>query len=99
MRRPVPPDDADIYVEDEAELALHPTLWNMDSTRPTLMRMCMKRGRGRQRKIRAPGTNEKRHIFGATDWRERTILHRYNDSRDSATFCALARNCVARSHA
>lgn len=66
---------------------------------PTLIRMWMKRGRGRQRKIRAPGTNEKRHVFGATDWRDGTVLHRYNDSRDSATFCALADDCVARSRA
>lgn len=61
--------------------------------------MWMKRGRGRQRKIRAPGTNEKRHVFGATDWRDGTVLRRYNESRDSATFCALADDCVARSRA
>jgi hypothetical protein len=66
---------------------------------PTLIRMWMKRGRGRQRKIRAPGTNQKRHVFGATDWRDGAILHRYSDSRDSATFCALADDCVARSRA
>lgn len=59
----------------------------------------MKRGRGRQRKIRAPGTNKKRHIFGATDWRDGTVLRRYNDSRNSATFCALADDSVARSRA
>jgi hypothetical protein len=84
-----PPADADVYLQDEAELALH----------PTLMRMWMQRGRGRQRKLRAPGTNAKRHVFGATDWRDGTILRRYNASRDSATFCALVDDCVARSRA
>jgi hypothetical protein len=82
-----PPADADLYVEDEAELALH----------PTLSRIWMKRGRGRQRKIRAPGTNEKRHLFGATDWREGEVVRRYNDKRDAKTFCELADECVARS--
>lgn len=84
-----PPDDAEVYLQDEAQMALH----------PTLIRMWMKRGRGRQGKIRAPGANQKRHVFGATDWRDGAILHRDSDSRDSVTFCALADECVARSRA
>lgn len=84
-----PPEDADLYVQDEVQMALH----------PTLTRLWMKRGRGRQRKIAAPGTNQKRHVFGATDWREGQIVRRYSDHRDSVTFCALADDCVARSKA
>jgi len=82
-----PPEDADLYVQDEVQMALH----------PTLIRMWMKRGRGRQRKIPAPGTNQKRHVFGATDWKEGQILRRYSDHRDRATFCALVEDCIARS--
>ncbi len=55
----------------------------------------MQRGRGRQRQIAAPGTNQKRHLFGATDWREGQVVRRYSDHRDSVT----ADDCVARSKA
>ena len=81
-----PPEDADVYVQDEAKLALHPTLTHM----------WMKRGQGRQRKTR-PRDQQEAPVFGATDWRDGTVLRRYNDSRDSAAFCALADDCVARS--
>ena len=74
-----------MYVEDETELALLPTL-----TR------CWMR-RGHQRKIPAPGTNQKRHLFAATDWRDGTIVRRYADRRDSPTFCALCDALVRRS--
>jgi len=53
--------------------------------------------RGHQRKIPAPGTNRKRHLFAATDWRDGTILRRYSDHRDSRTFCALCDALVWRS--
>jgi transposase len=74
-----------VYVEDETELALLPTL-----TR------CWMR-QGHQRKIPAPGTNRKRHLFAATDWRDGTTLRRYADRRDSATFCVLCDALVWRS--
>lgn len=82
-----PPPDADLYVEDEAQLALH----------PTLTRCWTKKGKGRQRRIPAPGTNRKRHVFAATDWRNGGIVRYTSDHRDSATFCALANACVVRS--
>lgn len=82
-----PPEDADLYVQDEVQMALH----------PTLTRTWMKRGRGCQRKIKAPGSNQKRHLFGATDWRAGEVVRRYADHQDSETFCALVDGCVARS--
>jgi hypothetical protein len=82
-----PPEDADVYVEDEAEIALH----------PTITRTWMKRGRGRQTKIRSPGINQKRHLFCATDWKKGITLRLYGDSRDSTTFCSLTEDCIARS--
>ena len=53
-----PPSGADVYVEDEAELSLF----------PTITRMWMLRGE--QRLIRAPGISPpKRQEYGAVDWR------------------------------
>ncbi len=79
-----PPPRADVYVEDESELAMLPTL-----TR------CWTR-RGHQRKIPAPGKNRKRHLFAAVDWRDGTALRRYADHRESRTLCALADAVVWR---
>lgn len=64
---------------------------------PTLTRCWMRRGH--QRKIPAPGTNRKRHLFAATDWRDGTVVRRYADHRDSQTFCALCDALVGRSRA
>lgn len=55
--------------------------------------------RGRQRKIPAPGTNRKRHLFAAADWRTGATIRRYADRRDSLTFCALVDVLVHRSQA
>ena len=50
---------ADLYLQDEVEVALH----------PTLTRVWCRRGRLGQRKVQAPGTNAKRSGFGLVDWR------------------------------
>jgi DDE superfamily endonuclease len=67
---------ADLYGQDEADLALLPTL-----TR-TWMR------RGQQLKLPAPGTNEKRSVSALTDLADGELLWRTDASRDAAQFCA-----------
>ena len=51
---------ADLYLQDEVEVALH----------PTLTRVWCRRGRRGQRLVEAPGTNRKRYGFGLVDWRD-----------------------------
>lgn len=67
---------ADLYGQDEADLALLPTL-----TR-TWMR------RGQQLRLPAPGTNAKRSVAALTDLADGGLLWRTDDSRDAAQFCA-----------
>lgn len=84
MRRP--PRGADIYVQDEAELSLF----------PTLTRMWMVKGK--QKKIRAPGVHPpKRNECAATDWRTGTIVRIRSEKRDAAAFCRLVEKCLSRS--
>lgn len=81
-----PPRGADLYVQDEAELSLF----------PTLTRMWMLRGQ--QRKIRAPGVRPpKRHECAATDWRTGKIVRIRAEKRNAAAFCQLVEQCMARS--
>jgi len=75
-----------VYVEDEAELSLF----------PTLTRMWMLRGQ--QRKIRAPGLSPpKRHEYGAADWRTGDLVQIRAPQRNSEAFCRLSEKCMARS--
>jgi putative transposase len=67
---------ADLYGQDEADLALLPTL-----TR-TWMR------RGQQLKLPAPGTNEKRSVSAISDLGDGGLLWRTDDSRCADQFCA-----------
>lgn len=81
-----PPRGADLYVQDEAELSLF----------PTLTRMWMLRGQ--QRKIRAPGVRPpKRQECAATDWRSGKIVRIRAEKRNAAAFCQLVEQCMARS--
>src|SRR5512145_2615092 len=81
-----PPRGADVYVQDEAELSLF----------PTLTRMWM--FRGEQRKIRAPGVHPpKRHECAATDWRTGTIVRIRSEKRNAKAFCRLVEKCLTRS--
>jgi hypothetical protein len=66
---------ADLYGQDEADLALLPTL-----TR-TWMR------RGQQLRLPAPGTNAKRSVAALTDLADGGLLWRTDDSRDAPQFC------------
>ena len=67
---------ADLYGQDEADLALLPTI-----TR-TWMR------RGQQLKLPAPGTNEKRSVSSTVDLAEGALLWRTDTRRCADQFCA-----------
>ena len=76
---------ADLYGQDEADLALLPTL-----TRTWMLR-------GAQLRVRAPGTNEKRSVSVAIDLGDGALIW-FNDRRRSAAqFCATVAACVRRS--
>ncbi len=51
---------ADLYLQDEVEVALH----------PTLTRVWSRAGRPGQRLVQAPGNNAKRYGFGLVGWRD-----------------------------
>jgi transposase len=76
---------ADLYGQDEADLALLPTL-----TR-TWMR------RGQQLRIPAPGTNQKCSVSAAVDLAEGALLFRTDARRCADQFCATLRACAERS--
>ena len=78
---------ADLYGQDEADLALLPTL-----TR-TWMR------RGQQLRLPAPGTNEKRSVSAAIDLAAGALLWRTDAKRCADQFCATLQMGAARSTA
>jgi hypothetical protein len=80
---------ADLDLQDEVEVALH----------PTLTRVWSRRGRRGQRLVEAPGNNEKRHGFGLVDWRDGWFDWELAAGRRAAPFCAQPRRAVARSTA
>ncbi len=80
---------ADLYLQDEVEVALH----------PTLTRVWSRKGRRGQRLVEAPGTNQKKYGFGLVDWRDGWLDWELADGRRAAPFCAQLRRAVARSAA
>jgi DDE superfamily endonuclease len=80
---------ADLYLQDEVEVALH----------PTLTRVWSRKGRRGQRLVEAPGTNRKQYGFGLVDWRDGWFDWERADGRRAASFCAQLRRAVARSAA
>src|SRR6266511_1021823 len=80
---------ADVYLQDEVEIALHPTLTRVWSTK----------GRRRQRLVETPGNNEKQYGFGLVDWRDGWLDWERAPGRRAAPFCAQLRRAVARSQA
>jgi hypothetical protein len=80
---------ADLYLQDEVEVALH----------PTLTRVWSRKGRRGQRLVEAPGTNRKKYGFGLVDWRDGWFDWELADGRRAAPFCAQLRRAVARSAA
>lgn len=80
---------ADLYVQDEVEIALH----------PTLTRVWCPKGRRGQRAVQTPGTNQKCYGFGAVDWRDGGIDWAIAAGRRATPFCDQLRRLVARSAA
>jgi transposase len=92
----VPPDleelwrllpHADVYLQDEVQLAFH----------PTLTRLWCRKGRRGQRLVEAPGANDKVYGFGLVDWCDGWFDGRLAPGRTADIFCAQVRTAVARS--
>jgi transposase len=80
---------ADLYVQDEVEIALH----------PTLTRVWCRKGRRGQRLVEAPGNNAKEYGFGLVDWRDGWFDWRRAPTRSAPPLCAQLRRAVERSQA
>src|SRR5215218_9490165 len=78
---------ADLYLQDEVELALH----------PTLTRVWSRRGHAGQRLVQAPGKNDKQYGFGLVDWRDGTLDFALAEGRRAAPLCAQLRRAADRS--
>jgi transposase len=78
---------ADLYLQDEVEVALH----------PTLTRVWSRSGRAGQRRVQAPGNNAKQYGFGLVDWRDGHLDFALADGRRAAPLVAQLRRAVARS--
>jgi transposase len=78
---------ADLYLQDEVDLALL----------PTLTRVWCRKGRRGQRHVETPGTNAKQYGFGLVDWRDGWLDWALAPSRSAAPFCDQLRRAVARS--
>jgi hypothetical protein len=80
---------ADLYLQDEVEVALH----------PTLTRVWSRAGRAGQRRVQAPGNNAKQYGFGLVDWRDGQLDWAVADGRRAAPLCAQLRRAADRSRA
>jgi transposase len=80
---------ADVYLQDEVEVALH----------PTLTRVWCPKGRRGQRLVEAPGNNRKEYGFGLVDWRDGWFDWQRAPGRRAVPFCAQLRRAVERSQA
>ena len=80
-------EHADLYLQDEVEIALH----------PTLTRVWSRSGRAGQRRVQAPGNNAKQYGFGLVDWRDGHLDWAVADGRRAAPLCAQLRRAADRS--
>jgi hypothetical protein len=80
-------EHADLYLQDEVEVALH----------PTLTRVWSRSGRAGQRRVQAPGDNAKQYGFGLVDWRDGHLDWAVADGRRAAPLCAQLRRAADRS--
>ncbi|HEX4205314.1 MAG TPA: transposase [Ktedonobacteraceae bacterium] len=78
---------ADLYLQDEMQVAFH----------PTLTRMWSRKGRRGQRLVEAPGDNRKVYGFGLVDWRDGWFDGRVAPGRTADVFCEQVRAAVTRS--
>jgi hypothetical protein len=80
---------ADLYLQDEVEVALH----------PTLTRVWSRVGRSGQHLVQAPGKNFKQYGFGLVDWRDGHLDFELAEGRRAAPLVAQLRRAVQRSRA
>jgi transposase len=80
---------SDLYVQDEVDVRLHPTLHQIWS----------RKGSRGQRLVRAPGTSRRFVGFGAFDWRDGFLSVGYGLSRNAEVFCLQLDHLVERSTA
>jgi len=78
---------ADLYLQDEIQVAFH----------PTLTRVWSHKGRRGQRLVEAPGDNRKVYGFGLLDWRDGWFDGRVAPGRTADVFCEQVRAAVTRS--
>ncbi len=78
---------ADLYLQDEVEVALH----------PTLTRVWSRAGRLGQRLVQAPGKNFKQYGFGLVDWRDGHLDWAVAEGRRAVPLVAQLRRAAARS--
>jgi len=78
---------ADLYLQDEIQVAFH----------PTLTRVWSHKGRRGQRLVEAPGDNRKVYGFGLLDWRDGRFDGRVAPGRTADVFCEQVRAAVTRS--
>jgi transposase len=78
---------ADLYLQDEVEVALH----------PTLTRVWSRAGRAGQRLVQAPGKNYKQYGFGLVDWRDGTLDFALAEGRRTVPLVAQLRRAAERS--
>jgi DDE superfamily endonuclease len=78
---------ADLYLQDEVEVALH----------PTLTRVWSRAGQSGQRLVQAPGKNFRCYGFGLVDWRDGHLDFELAEGRRAGPLCAQLRRAVQRS--
>src|SRR6266567_3927025 len=78
---------ADLYLQDEVEVALH----------PTLTRVWSRAGRAGQRLVQAPGKNFKQYGFGLVDWRDGQLDWAVAEGRRAVPLVAQLRRAAERS--
>ena len=78
---------ADLYLQDEVEVALH----------PTLTRVWSRCGHAGQRLVQAPGNNAKQYGFGLVDWRDGELDFELAEGRRAMPLCAQLRRAAQRS--
>jgi transposase len=80
---------SDLYVQDEVDVRLH----------PTLHRVWSRKGSRGQRLVRAPGQSRRFVGFGAIDWRDGFLSIGYGLHRSADVFCLQLDHLVERSSA
>lgn len=80
---------ADLYLHDEVDIALL----------PTLTRVWCRKGRRGQRHVETPGQHAKQYGFGLVDWRDGWLDWALAPSRSAQPFCDQLRRAVDRSRA